>query len=186
MNWSLRQKWVITILLNTMTLCIGLSTSAYSSGIGRMSRELGVSEVAGQVGMFMFNAGMLDKASRAGISPEADNTYHMLGPSQHVRSLLCFLPLSVSLQEDGTSTYRRLASSLFSLSCSCLAPTWPLSCLEGCSRVQQDPSAQFSSVALSQTCSMTRIDQCPCLSSHSLLSSRRLPHLCTVDTLTRT
>ncbi|KAN0064196.1 hypothetical protein ACQY0O_003363 [Thecaphora frezii] len=57
MNWSKKQKWVITILLDAMTLCIGLSTSAYSSGIGRMSAELGVSTVAGQVGMFMFNAG---------------------------------------------------------------------------------------------------------------------------------
>ncbi|PWN48050.1 MFS general substrate transporter [Violaceomyces palustris] len=56
MNWSKKQKWTITVLLNVMTLCIGLSTSAYSSGIGRMTKELGVSQTAGQVGMFMFNA----------------------------------------------------------------------------------------------------------------------------------
>lgn len=33
-----------------MTMCIGLSTSAYSVGIAKMSEEFGVSQVAGQVG----------------------------------------------------------------------------------------------------------------------------------------
>ena len=50
--WTRAQKWSAVVLLNAMTMCIGLSTSAYSSGIGKMSAELGVSDVAGQVGMF--------------------------------------------------------------------------------------------------------------------------------------
>ncbi|PWN38997.1 MFS general substrate transporter [Ceraceosorus guamensis] len=54
-QWSLTQKWILTILLNSMTMCIGLSTSAYSVGIGKMTDEFGVANVAGQVGMFTFN-----------------------------------------------------------------------------------------------------------------------------------
>lgn len=54
-NWSKTRKWTTTILLNLMTLAIGLSTTAYSSGITTMVEELGVSNEAGQVGLFMFN-----------------------------------------------------------------------------------------------------------------------------------
>lgn len=55
-NWSKGRKWLTVFLLNMMTMAIGLSTTAYSSGIGKMTEELGVSNEAGQVGLFMFNA----------------------------------------------------------------------------------------------------------------------------------
>ncbi|EIM90087.1 MFS general substrate transporter [Stereum hirsutum FP-91666 SS1] len=56
MNWGKGRKWMTTALLCFMTLTIGLSTSAYSSGITSMTEEFGVSTEAGEVGMFMFNA----------------------------------------------------------------------------------------------------------------------------------
>lgn len=55
MQWSNTRKWTLTILLNLLTLCIGLSTSAYSVGINRMSQELGFSTEVAQIGMFAFN-----------------------------------------------------------------------------------------------------------------------------------
>lgn len=54
LNWGNGRKWVTTALLCFMTLTIGLSTSAYSSGITSMTEEFGVSTEAGEVGMFMF------------------------------------------------------------------------------------------------------------------------------------
>lgn len=48
MHWSKARKWTVVLLLNLMTLIIGLSTSAYSSGIGSMTKEFGVATVAGQ------------------------------------------------------------------------------------------------------------------------------------------
>ncbi|KAL7416407.1 MFS general substrate transporter [Mrakia frigida] len=56
LNWSKSRKWFTTFLLCMMTCLIGLSTSAYSNTIDRMTTEFGVSTVAGQVGMFTFNA----------------------------------------------------------------------------------------------------------------------------------
>ncbi|PWN28775.1 MFS general substrate transporter [Jaminaea rosea] len=56
MNWSKPKKWLMTSLLCSMTLAIGLSTTAYSSGIGTMVAEFGVSNELGQLGLFMFNA----------------------------------------------------------------------------------------------------------------------------------
>uniref|UniRef100_A0A0K3CJD3 BY PROTMAP: gi/472585063/gb/EMS22629.1/ fructose facilitator [Rhodosporidium toruloides NP11] gi/647403384/emb/CDR49512.1/ RHTO0S27e01244g1_1 [Rhodosporidium toruloides] n=1 Tax=Rhodotorula toruloides TaxID=5286 RepID=A0A0K3CJD3_RHOTO len=56
LNWSRARKWVITILLDAMTVMIGLSTTAYSSGIGSMTEEFGVANVVGQIGMTTFNA----------------------------------------------------------------------------------------------------------------------------------
>lgn len=44
-----------TILLDSMTVAIGLSTTAYSSGIGSMTDEFGVANVVGQIGMMTFN-----------------------------------------------------------------------------------------------------------------------------------
>lgn len=55
-NWSKGRKWLTTFLLNVMTLTIGLSTTAYSSGIDGMVEDLGVSTELGQLGLFMFNA----------------------------------------------------------------------------------------------------------------------------------
>ncbi|BGP57183.1 hypothetical protein JCM8202_005379 [Rhodotorula sphaerocarpa] len=55
MNWSNGRKWLITILLDSMTVAIGLSTTAYSSGIGSMTDEFGVANVVGQIGMMTFN-----------------------------------------------------------------------------------------------------------------------------------
>ena len=55
MNWSLTRKWITTSLLCAMCLFIGLATAAYSTGIGPMTEELGVSQEVGQVGMLLFN-----------------------------------------------------------------------------------------------------------------------------------
>ncbi|KWU45969.1 putative MFS transmembrane transport protein [Rhodotorula sp. JG-1b] len=55
LNWSKSKKWVITILLDAMTVAIGLSTTAYSSGISRMTEEFGVANVVGQLGLTTFN-----------------------------------------------------------------------------------------------------------------------------------
>lgn len=54
-NWSPAYKGLITTLLCLMTLFIGLATTAYSSGIGKMTTEFGVSEELGQLGLFTFN-----------------------------------------------------------------------------------------------------------------------------------
>jgi hypothetical protein len=54
-NWSKGKKGFITLLLCLMTLFIGLATTAYSSGISRMTSDLGVSNEVGQLGLFCFN-----------------------------------------------------------------------------------------------------------------------------------
>ncbi|GAC92889.1 hypothetical protein PHSY_000448 [Pseudozyma hubeiensis SY62] len=55
MNWSMGRKWLTTALLCSMCLFIGLATAAFSTGIGPMAQELGVSNEVGQVGMLLFN-----------------------------------------------------------------------------------------------------------------------------------
>ncbi|KAJ1023114.1 hypothetical protein NDA16_003267 [Ustilago loliicola] len=55
MNWSIGRKWLTTALLCSMCLFIGLATAAFSTGIGPMTEELGVSNEVGQVGMLLFN-----------------------------------------------------------------------------------------------------------------------------------
>lgn len=54
-NWSNGRKAFITFLLCMMTLFIGLATTAYSSGIDSMVKDLGVSTELGQLGLFCFN-----------------------------------------------------------------------------------------------------------------------------------
>ncbi|KAF5861107.1 hypothetical protein ETB97_000618 [Aspergillus alliaceus] len=54
-NWSPSRKGFISVLLCLMTLFVGLATTAYSSGIARMTRDLGVSTELGQLGLFTFN-----------------------------------------------------------------------------------------------------------------------------------
>ncbi|GIK07204.1 hypothetical protein Aspvir_002860 [Aspergillus viridinutans] len=54
-NWSPKRKAFISLLLCLMTLFIGLATTAYSSGISRMTAEFGVSSEIGQFGLFTFN-----------------------------------------------------------------------------------------------------------------------------------
>lgn len=54
-NWSPAYKGLITTLLCLMTLFIGLATTAYSSGIGKMTTEFGTQELLGQFGLFTFN-----------------------------------------------------------------------------------------------------------------------------------
>ena len=54
-NWSGKRKAFISVLLCLMTLFIGLATTAYSSGISRMTADLGVSSEIGQLGLFCFN-----------------------------------------------------------------------------------------------------------------------------------
>ncbi|KAK6840839.1 hypothetical protein PG990_007041 [Apiospora arundinis] len=54
-NWNPWYKRSISTILNLMTLFIGLATTAYSSGIGSMCKEFGVSEFYGQLGLFTFN-----------------------------------------------------------------------------------------------------------------------------------
>ncbi|EPS30983.1 hypothetical protein PDE_05937 [Penicillium oxalicum 114-2] len=54
-NWSQKRKAFISLLLCMMTLFIGLATTAYSSGITRMTDDFGVSSELGQLGLFTFN-----------------------------------------------------------------------------------------------------------------------------------
>ncbi|KAH9825920.1 hypothetical protein Tdes44962_MAKER03843 [Teratosphaeria destructans] len=54
-NWNKWYKRAITTILNLMTLFIGLATTAYSSGIGRMVADLHTSKEIGQLGLFTFN-----------------------------------------------------------------------------------------------------------------------------------
>lgn len=54
-NWSGKKKAFLSSLLCLMTLFIGLATTAYSSGISKMCEEFGVSEIMGQLGLFLFN-----------------------------------------------------------------------------------------------------------------------------------
>ncbi|KAF7712068.1 MFS-type transporter [Penicillium ucsense] len=54
-NWSAKRKAFISLLLCMMTLFIGLATTAYSSGISRMTEDFGVSTELGQLGLFTFN-----------------------------------------------------------------------------------------------------------------------------------
>ncbi|OQD72624.1 hypothetical protein PENDEC_c020G03014 [Penicillium decumbens] len=54
-NWNPKYKAFISLLLCLMTLFIGLATTAYSSGITRMTEDFGVSSELGQLGLFTFN-----------------------------------------------------------------------------------------------------------------------------------
>ncbi|RJE23409.1 Major Facilitator Superfamily [Aspergillus sclerotialis] len=54
-NWSLAYRGFLSVLLCLMTLFIGLATTAYSSGISNMTKDFGVSEELGQLGLFTFN-----------------------------------------------------------------------------------------------------------------------------------
>lgn len=54
-NWSSSRKAFISLVMLAMTLFIGLGTTAYSSGIGNMVSDLGVSKELGQLGLFTFN-----------------------------------------------------------------------------------------------------------------------------------
>lgn len=54
-NWAPRYKKFVTAMLCLMTLFIGLATTAYSSGIGSMVKELNTSTEIGELGLFTFN-----------------------------------------------------------------------------------------------------------------------------------
>lgn len=54
-NWNPWYKRFITTILNLMTLFIGLATTAYSSGISSMVKDLNASSEEGQLGLFTFN-----------------------------------------------------------------------------------------------------------------------------------
>lgn len=54
-NWGKGQKWFLTTLLCSMTLFIGLATTAYQSGMSRMCQEFGRVQEIGQLGLFTFN-----------------------------------------------------------------------------------------------------------------------------------
>ncbi|KAK2615493.1 hypothetical protein N8I77_002243 [Diaporthe amygdali] len=54
-NWSPWYKSMVTAMLCLMTLFIGLATTAYSSGIGSMVKDLHASQEVGQLGLFTFN-----------------------------------------------------------------------------------------------------------------------------------
>ncbi|EXJ78713.1 hypothetical protein A1O1_09115 [Capronia coronata CBS 617.96] len=54
-NWPRARRRFIAALLCLMTLFIGFATTAYSSGIGNMCRDLHVSNELGQLGLFTFN-----------------------------------------------------------------------------------------------------------------------------------
>ena len=54
-HWNPKRKWFITFILCGMTLFIGLGTTAYSSGISRMVKDLHSVTEIGQLGLFTFN-----------------------------------------------------------------------------------------------------------------------------------
>ncbi|KPM42151.1 hypothetical protein AK830_g4433 [Neonectria ditissima] len=54
-NWNPWYKRLISTILNLMTLFIGLATTAYSSGISSMVKDLDASNIQGQLGLFTFN-----------------------------------------------------------------------------------------------------------------------------------
>lgn len=54
-KWRKWKRRGITIILNLMTLFIGLATTAYSSGISSMVKDLNTSTEMGQLGLFTFN-----------------------------------------------------------------------------------------------------------------------------------
>ncbi|KAJ4418722.1 hypothetical protein N0V82_005395 [Gnomoniopsis sp. IMI 355080] len=54
-EWSKWKKRGVTTMLCLMTLFIGLATTAYSSGISSMVKELNSSTELGQMGLFTFN-----------------------------------------------------------------------------------------------------------------------------------
>ncbi|GAD92376.1 hypothetical protein PVAR5_0967 [Paecilomyces variotii No. 5] len=54
-NWPSAKKAFVSVLLCLMTLFVGLATTAYSSGIDSMTKDLGVSTELGQLGLFTFN-----------------------------------------------------------------------------------------------------------------------------------
>lgn len=54
-NWSPARKTFMSSLLCLMTLFIGLATTAYSSGIGSMVKDLNTTTELGQMGLFCFN-----------------------------------------------------------------------------------------------------------------------------------
>ncbi|KAI5303002.1 hypothetical protein KEM56_000134 [Ascosphaera pollenicola] len=54
-NWPSAKKTYTSLLLLAQTLFIGLGTTAYSSGINRMVKDLGRSTELGQLGLFCFN-----------------------------------------------------------------------------------------------------------------------------------
>ncbi|KAK5019531.1 putative MFS transporter [Cryomyces antarcticus] len=54
-NWSTKRRGFLTLLLCRMTLFVGLATTAYSTHINSMTKELGVSTEIGQLGLFTFN-----------------------------------------------------------------------------------------------------------------------------------
>ncbi|RAH82001.1 MFS transporter [Aspergillus japonicus CBS 114.51] len=54
-NWDGKYKAFISALLCLMTLFIGLATTAYSSGLGDMASDLGVTEEIAELGLFLFN-----------------------------------------------------------------------------------------------------------------------------------
>ncbi|KAJ5484592.1 Major facilitator superfamily domain general substrate transporter [Penicillium expansum] len=54
-NWGSGRKAFISTQLCLMTLFIGLATTAYSSGIGGMAKDLGTTELIGKLGLFTFN-----------------------------------------------------------------------------------------------------------------------------------
>lgn len=49
-NWNPKRKAYISVLLCAMTLTIGMATTAYSAGIGSMTKEFGVPTILGQMG----------------------------------------------------------------------------------------------------------------------------------------
>lgn len=54
-NWPSKKKTYMSLILLAQTLFIGLGTTAYSSGINRMVKDLHRSTELGQLGLFCFN-----------------------------------------------------------------------------------------------------------------------------------
>ncbi|KAF2721532.1 MFS general substrate transporter [Polychaeton citri CBS 116435] len=54
-NWTPFRKGYITAILCLMTLFVGLATTAYSSGVNSMVKDLNSTTEIGQLGLFLFN-----------------------------------------------------------------------------------------------------------------------------------
>ncbi|KIV78243.1 hypothetical protein PV11_09979 [Exophiala sideris] len=54
-NWSVHRRRFITVLLCIMSLFVGLGTTAYTSGIESMCKDLTASKELGEMGLFLFN-----------------------------------------------------------------------------------------------------------------------------------
>lgn len=56
-NWSKRRKWYITFFASSLNVLTCLCAGGYSSGVGQLVTEFGVSDEVGTVGLSMYILG---------------------------------------------------------------------------------------------------------------------------------